>query len=139
LFLGPLDIGFRLIDFHTFIASGTLMMLGMNMLGFSTISRVYAYYAGLLPAQPGFFRAFRYLNLEKGLAIGFASLVVGLALTIRAITLSSEFSDIGFHQSVRLVFGGSLALLFGGEIILTSFVLSILGIPIGRREEIRPL
>jgi glycosyltransferase involved in cell wall biosynthesis len=135
LFFGPVNVGVRLIDFHSFIASGTLMILGMNMLGFSAITRVYAFYSGLLPSQPGFFRALKYLNLEKGLALGFACLIIGLALGLRAVGLSSEFSVIGFNQSVRLVFGGSLAILLGGEIILTSFVLSILGIPIHRSTE----
>jgi hypothetical protein len=46
----------------------------------------------------------------------------------RAVMLSPIFSQIGFNNSVRLVFGGSLAIVIGGQIILTSFVLSILGI-----------
>ena len=137
LFFGPVDVGFRLIDFHTLIAAGTLAILGMNMLGFSAITRVYGYYAGLLPKQPGFFPLFKYFNLEKGIAIGFATLLIGVALMLRALALSSEFSAIGFNQSVRLVFGGSLAVELGGQIILTSFVLSILGIRIGQGFEQR--
>ncbi len=102
------------------------------MLSFSTITRVYAYNTGLLPSQPGFFRFFRYFNLEKGLAVGFATLVLGLILIFRAVTLSALFSIIGFNQSVRLVFGGSLALILGAQIVLTSFVLSLLGLNVSR-------
>ena len=128
LFFGPINIGFRLIDFHSFIITGAMTILGINMLSFSTITRVYAYNTGLLPNQPGFYSLFKYFNLEKGLAIGFITFMLGLILIFKAITLSSIFSIIGFNQSVRLVFGGSLALLLGAQIILTSFVLSILGL-----------
>ena len=47
---------------------------------------------------------------------------------IFAITQSNNFEQIGFGTSVRFVFGGSLAIMTGGQIILTSFVLSILGL-----------
>jgi glycosyltransferase involved in cell wall biosynthesis len=132
LFFGPVNIGFRLIDFHSFIITGTMTIIGINMLSFSTITRVYAYNTGLLPNQPGFFQFFKYLNLEKSLAVGAATLVLGLILIFKAVTLSSIFSIIGFNQSVRLVFGGSLALILGAQIVLTSFVLSILGLNISR-------
>jgi len=128
LFFGPVNIGFRLIDFHSFIITGTMTILGINLLSFSTITRVYAYNSGLLPNQPGFYSLFKYFNLEKGVAIGFVTLLIGLVLIIKAVTLSNEFSIIGFNQSVRLVFGGSLGMILGAQIVLTSFVLSILGL-----------
>lgn len=127
LFFGPVNIGFRYIDFHTFIVTGTLMFLSINMLSFATITRVYAYESGLLPNQPRFFSLFRYINLEKGLLIGAIILIIGFALIIRALLLSSNFEQIGFDASVRLVFGGSIAFITGTQIILSSFVLSMLG------------
>ena len=128
LFFGPVRLGFRLIDFHSFIVAGTIMLLAISMISFALITRVYAYNIGLLPAKPRLFLLFRYLNLEKGLGIGFVILIVGLILVIHAITLSSDFETIGFQKSIRLVFGGSLAIIIGGQAVLTSFVLSILGI-----------
>jgi hypothetical protein len=44
-------------------------------------------------------------------------------------------AQIGFSNSVRLVFGGSIAFATGGQIILTSFVLSMLGLQISKRKE----
>jgi len=128
LFLGPIKIGFRLIDFHSFIVAGTIMVLAANTLSFAAITRVYAYRTGLLPSEPEFYPLFKYFNLEKGLALGVGIFVVGLILGIWAIILSPNFNAIGFDKSVRLVFGASLAVIIGGQIILTSFVLSILGI-----------
>jgi hypothetical protein len=126
LFFGPVDIGFRYIDFHSFIVAGTLMYLGVNMVSFAYITRVYAFEAGLLPAEPRLFTLFRYINLERGLLVGFVILIIGVMLILRALFLSNNFAQIGFDTSIRLVFGGSIAIITGGQVILTSFVLSIL-------------
>ncbi len=128
LFFGPVNIGFRYIDFHTFIAAGSLMYIGLNMLTFAIITRVYAFSTGLLPRAPRFFFAFKYINLEKGLLAGSLLALLGFILMVRAVLLSSNFAQIGFDNSVRLVFGGSLSLVSGVQVILTSFVLSMLGI-----------
>jgi hypothetical protein len=111
-----------------------MTILGINMLSFSTITRVYAFNAGLLPGQPGFYWLFRYFNLERGLTIGFSILLLGLILIGKATVLSEYpgFSIIGFNQSVRLVFGGSLATIIGGQTVFTSFVLSILGLDVDK-------
>lgn len=128
LFFGPVNLGFRYIDFHSFIITGTLMYLGMSMISFAVTTRIYAFYRGLLPLVPRFFNFFKYINMETGITIGFAILIVGVALILKALLLSSNFEQIGFGTSIRLVFGGSLAFLTGAHIIMTSFVLSILGI-----------
>jgi glycosyltransferase involved in cell wall biosynthesis len=128
LFFGPVDIGFRYIDFHSFIAAGSLFYIGMNMFSFGVITRIYAYYNGLLPRTPRFFSVFHYINLEMGLGLGSLLVLAGLLLAGRALLLSSTFEQIGFDNSIRLVFGGSLALVSGAQVVLTSFVLSILGL-----------
>lgn len=128
LAVGPVNIGFRYIDFHTFISAGSFIYLGLNMISFAVITRVYAYYSGLLPHAPRFFPLFKYFNLEKGLFAGFVFVLLGISLMVQALRLSPSFEQIGFDSSIRLVFGGSLSLVSGAQIILTSFVLSILGI-----------
>jgi glycosyltransferase involved in cell wall biosynthesis len=134
LFFGPVDLGFRYIDFHTFIAAGALMFLGVNMISFSVITRVYAFENGLLPRAPRLFKAFKYVNLEKGLFAGFSITALGLALMTTAVFQADNFQQIGFDSSVRLVFAGSLSLVMGGQIIMTSFVLSMLGLKTSKRK-----
>lgn len=130
LFFGPVNTSLRLFDFHSFILAGTVMVLGLTMLSFASITRVFAYNSGLLPNRPGFFNLFKYFTLETGLAGGFAIILLGIFLIIRAIALSYSpgFDSIGFGDSVRLVFGGALSIITGGQIVLTSFVLSMLGL-----------
>jgi len=128
LFFGPVDIGFRYIDFHTFIAAGSLTYLGLNMIAFAAVTRIYAYRHGLLPRRPRLFSLYKYFNLETGVLAGVVLSILGLLLMGRAILLSSNFNQIGFDNSVRLVFGGALALVSGAQVIFTSFVLSMLGL-----------
>jgi glycosyltransferase involved in cell wall biosynthesis len=137
LFFGPVNIGFRYIDFHTFIVAGSLVYVGLNSLSFAVITRIYAYQTNLLPHAPRFYSLFRYINLEKGLLLGGSLTLLGISIIIRALTLSSNFQQIGYDASVRLVFGGSLALTSGTQIIFTSFVLSILGMRFSRTIDLK--
>jgi glycosyltransferase involved in cell wall biosynthesis len=130
LFWGPVTTSLRLFDFHSFILAGTVMILGLSMLSFAFITRVFAYNFGLLPNRPVSFELFKYFNLEVGLGLGFGAVILGMMLIAWAASLSSSpgFDSLGFARSVRLVFGGALSIIVGGQIILTSFVLSILGL-----------
>jgi hypothetical protein len=130
LFFGPVDTALRLFDFHSFILAGTIMMLGLSMVSFAFITRVFSYNFGLLPNRPKYFGMFKYFTLEVGLGFGVTAILLGIFLIIQATTLSFTlgFDSIGFGNSVRLVFGGALSIITGGQIIFTSFVLSILGL-----------
>lgn len=135
LFFGPINIGFRYIDFHTFIASGTMVYLGLNSLSFAIITRIFAFQTKLLPRRPRFFSFFEYINLEKGIITGSFFMILGIVLIARALALSSNFAQIGYDNSIRLVFGGALALTSGVQVLLTSFVLSILGMKVHQSYE----
>ncbi len=132
LSFGPLRLPFLLVDFHSFIIAGTFMILGITLLSFFAITRVYTYHTGLLPKLPGFYPLFKVLNLEKGLALGIVLLLVGIGIMLYAVYQSqiAGFETIGFVRSIRLVFGGSLAVILGVQVILTSIMLSMLGIKI---------
>jgi glycosyltransferase involved in cell wall biosynthesis len=129
LLTGPIRAGGRLLDFHSLFLTGAMIVLGSSMLAFSVIARVFAYNAGLLPSRPAFFRLSRFLNLERGLLAGFLAALVGAGLIAYASVLSTSpgFSTIGFDRSIRLVYAGSMALIIGGQTVLTSFLLSVLG------------
>jgi hypothetical protein len=130
LFFGSITLPFRFFDFHSFIIAGTILMLGLSMLSFAVITRVYAFNAGLLPERPRLFDYFRYFNLETGLGVGLLLTITGIAIIGQAVYLSFSpgFETLGFARSIRLVYGACLAIMTGGQVIFTSFVLSILGI-----------
>lgn len=134
LFFGPLNTSLRLFDFHSFILTGTVMFLGLNMVSLAFITRVFAYNFGLLPTPPRFYKLFKYFNLETGIGSGVLIISLGIFLIVRAAILSYTpgFDSLGFGNSIRLVFGGALSIIIGGQLIMTSFVLSMLGIKISR-------
>jgi len=72
----------------------------------------------LLPKLPGFYPLFKIINLEKGLALGLALLMLGIGVMLYAVYQSQTagFETIGFVRSVRLVFGGSLAVILGVQV-----------------------
>lgn len=132
LFVGPVNTSLRLFDFHSFILAGTIMILGLNMLSFAFLTRVFAYNFGLLPNRPRSFDLFKYFSLETGLVIGLVLVLSGFLLIARAVILSYSpgFDSMGFGNSIRLVFGSALAIISGGQIVFVSFALSILGLSI---------
>jgi glycosyltransferase involved in cell wall biosynthesis len=136
LFFGPVNTSLRLFDFHSFILTGTATMLGMSMVSFAFITRVFAFNFGLLPAKPKLFYIFKYFNLEVGLGGGAIIVILGIILVLRAGILSYTpgFNVIGYGNSIRLVYGGALSIMMGGQIIFTSFVLSMMGLNFNRRN-----
>jgi glycosyltransferase involved in cell wall biosynthesis len=130
LFFGRIALPFRFFDFHSLIIAGTILIVGLNMISFSVVTRLYAYNAGLLPRHPALFKLFRYFNLEGGIACGALLIVMGGILIIRATALSYSpgFENVGYASSVRLVYGACLCIMSGGQVIFTSFVFSMLGI-----------
>jgi glycosyltransferase involved in cell wall biosynthesis len=126
LYFGPAADSLSHIDFYAFIAAGTFVSLGLSMLSFAVITRVYTFRTGLRPRPPRFFRLFRYITLEKGLLVGFALLLLGLVLMARAVSISSGLAQPSFAASIYLFFSGSLALSSGAQVIFASFVLSML-------------
>ena len=137
---GPIHLPFRLVDFHSFIVAGALVILGINILSFYAITHVYAFYAGLLTEPPIFYPFFRFLSLEKGLLLGSVFFFVGIGIILYAAVLSQYpggFETLGFGRSVRLVFGGSLAIILGTQIVFSSFVLSMLGMNVRQYDTLR--
>jgi glycosyltransferase involved in cell wall biosynthesis len=130
LFFGPITLPIRFFDFHSFIIAGTVFMLGLIMISFSAITRVFTYNAGLLPQRPHLFFLLSYFRLESGLSVGFILVTLGIIIVTQAVDLSYSpgFESIGFAKSVRLVYGACLSILAGGQVIFTSFVLSMLGL-----------
>lgn len=105
-------------------AKYTNLLLKKQMVWWKRLVNVQAPYRwNLQQLRPGY-------TLEIGLGIGFASLLFGIMLILKPIILSYSpgFDTIDFVNSVRLIYGARLSIMMGGQIILSSFVWSILGI-----------
>lgn len=131
---GPLRIGAVTLDVHTLLFAGMAVLIGFQSVAFAVFTKVFAIQSGVLPPDERFNRWFRWLNLEKGLAAGGLTISGGLALSLQAVGLWGQhsFGELGPGELLRLVIPGGLLLTLGCQIVLVSFFLSILGLPLRR-------
>jgi hypothetical protein len=74
-------------------------------------------------------RLFEVINLEKGLLISAASIVIGLLLLIAAINQwrMHHFGPLDYSQTMRWVIPGVTLTALGFQTLLSSFFVSLLG------------
>lgn len=131
---GPLRLGSVTFDVHTLIFAAMSVLIGFQAVTFAVFTKIFAINSGLLPADPRLERPLRWLNLERGLALGAVLALAGLALSFHAVGVWSghAFGNLAPGELLRLVIPGSVFLTLGCQIILMSFLLSILDLPLRR-------
>jgi len=131
---GPVTIGSVNLDVHTLFFAAISMLIGFQSVAFAVCSKVFAIQSGLLPQDEEFSRWLRWINLEKGLAIGSLLVLSGFAVSLQAVGLWSQhhFGPLAPGELLRWVIPGGAMLTLGCQIMLVSFFLSILGLPLKR-------
>lgn len=132
LMRGPLAIGPVALDVHTLLFAAVAVLIGFQSMAFAILTKVFAIQSGVLPRDARFQRWCSVINLEKGLMLGAALGIVGLALSLEAIGLwgRHSFGPLTPGALLRWVIPGGLLLTLGCQVILVSFFLSILGLPL---------
>ena len=102
----------------------------MNLLTFFVFIQQYAYTHGLFPNHPFFSPLIRFIKLEGGLLIGGLLIAFGILIMLATFYLGWKgiFTEFAPDTRIRAVYGSSISLLLGTQIIFASFILSILGI-----------
>lgn len=120
-------IGF---DVHTLLYAFVFILLGFQLVAFAMFSKVFAITEGLLPEDPRLSRAFRWIKLEMGLAVGGLLVVAGLAGSIFAVSgwAARQFGALDPAHMLRIVMPSVFALSLGVQIVTSSFFLSILAL-----------
>ena len=120
-------IGF---DVHTLLYAFVAVLLGFQLVAFATFTKVFAITEGLLPEDPRLNRAFRWITLETGLAVGGLMMLAGFAGSVLAVSHWSRtsFGALDSEHMLRLVMPSVFALTLGAQIVFSSFFLSILGL-----------
>jgi glycosyltransferase involved in cell wall biosynthesis len=134
LIRGPLRLGSVTFDVHTLLFAGMAVLIGFQSVAFAVFTKVFAIQSGVLPPDEKFQRLFRWLNLEKGLAAGGVLITAGLAMSLQAVGLWGQhsFGELRQGELLRWVIPGGLLLTLGCQVVLVSFFLSILGLPLRR-------
>jgi len=128
LLASPLYIQGVRLGIDTLIYSVTMIEVGFQALLFALLSRAYAVQEGLFPTPPK--RAFfdSIFKLERGIILGSVLIIFGLVLFLYAFSIwgSTNFGPLDVERVTPIVIGSSLSVSLGFEIILSSFLLSML-------------
>ncbi len=130
IFGGPLKIGSVYLDIHSLLLSSLLVILGFQSISFAFMSKLFAITEKLLPQSRRFTKLFRFFTLEKGLITGFIEVFFGFAGIAYAVILWGErsFGELNASQMMRVVIPAFTFLALGVQTILTSFLLSFIGL-----------
>lgn len=125
LFTGDAHIKGIVLAEHTMVLTAALINIGFEAMLFWAFAKVIAIQRGLLLPDARFERLRASMPLERGLALGSALFLVGMAAFMAAV---AAWSDVGFGQlprgaAMRLVVASSATLVLGTQIVYGSFLL----------------
>ena len=130
LLAGPIQIGEHALDVSALVYAMAAVLIGFQAILFAAFSRAFVANEGLMPPSPGMQKAFKVLNLERGLIIGLLLLIVGVALAIYGFINwgSLDFGALDARDAIRLAVPAATLSVLGFETIMGSFFLSVLGL-----------
>jgi glycosyltransferase involved in cell wall biosynthesis len=125
---GPRMVNGITFDIHTLLYAATAVLLGFQAITFAAFTKICAIREGLLPEDLKLERLLRLASLELGLAIGGLLVAVGLVASVYAVGSwgAQHFGDLDPVKVMRLIIPAVFALTLGGQIVLSSFFLSVL-------------
>lgn len=115
-------------DAHTLLFASLALLAGFQSAQFAVFARTFAVNIGLLPEQAALARLLEFLRLERGLLIGGAAMLAGVALLLGAVNQwrLAHFGQLDYAHTMRWVIPGVTLTSLGFQTMLFSFVLSIL-------------
>jgi hypothetical protein len=127
---GPQKIGGVTLDVHTLLYAAMAILVGFHAVLFAVFTKIFGVTTGLLPEDARFNRLFGFITLEVGLATGTVLLLIGLTLSIHAVSVwgNASFGPLEPTRMLRLIIPAIFALTLGCQVVLSSFFLSVLGL-----------
>ena len=129
LALPGVTLGGATFDAHTLVFATLAILSGYQSILFAIFTKTFAISEGLLPLDPKMERFFAIVNLERGLILGAATVLVGAAFLLSAVYAWSavDFGHLDYAHTMRRVVPGALLTALGVQTIFSSFFVSILG------------
>lgn len=127
---GPLTIHGVNFDVSSLLFCAAATVLGAQLISFWAFAEIFAMGEGLVPADPKLMKAFDYVTLEVGLAIGFAMFVAGLLGAIVAVQVwrLTGYGPLNAAATMRVVIPSVTLMILGAQGVMGSFFLSVLGL-----------
>ena len=132
---GPRTVGGIVFDVHTLLFAAGAVLLGVQSVSFAAFTKIYAMREGLLPDDRRTEKLLRAVPPEVGMLAGCAVAALGFLGSIFALGSWGKlhFGDFDPVKGMRLVVPAVFALTLGGQMVLSSFFLSLL--QLGRAPE----
>ncbi len=124
---GPVSLGGRIFDFHFMFLASLLMLLGFQVLMTGFYAKAYAYTHRFAPEDRMIQLFYRYFSLEKWILCGLAIFAIGLAFDVYILVtwIQHGFKNL---SEVRPAIAALTFMVIGGQLVFSSFLLSILNI-----------
>ncbi len=129
----PRTIGSLTFDVHTLLYAATAVLVGFQGVTFAAFTKIHAIREGLLPRDPRLESFLRRVSLEVGLAVGSLLVIAGLAGSVYAVGFWGFDRPLDPTKAMRIVIPSVCFLALGGQVLLSSFFLSVLSL--GRGQE----
>jgi glycosyltransferase involved in cell wall biosynthesis len=117
-------------DAHTLLFSSLFLIMGYQSIVFSIFAYTYAINERWLPGSKGMETFYKFMYLERGIALGLAAFLTGLVL-LGAVLFqwrSLNFGHLNYPDTLRKVIPGITLAALGYQTVLSSFLISMLGI-----------
>lgn len=127
---GPRRMGAVTFDVHTLLYAALAVMLGFQAVAFAVLSKVFASDERLVPKDPVLERLRQRIPLELALLAGSLLVLGGFAGSVGAVLAWREhsFGPLDPGRTFRMIIPSVLSMVLGGQIILSGFFLSVLGL-----------
>lgn len=132
---GSLRVGAISFDIHTLTYAGAGIVLGVQMVLFSVLTKLMGIRNGWLPDAGIGKRLLEVLTLERCLVVAAIIFASGLLMSVHAVQLwaGQGFGELDPGQTMRWVIPSVILMAVGGELGLSAFFLEALRLPVPRR------
>ena len=114
---------------HTLLFGTVAILCGYQSILFAIFTKTFAINEGLIPEDGRLNQFYRWVNLERGLALGGIALAAGIAVMTAAVVHwgAAHFGRLDYSQTMRWVIPGCALTSLGLQTVLASFFVGILG------------
>jgi glycosyltransferase involved in cell wall biosynthesis len=120
-------IGF---DVNTLLITSMFSIVGVQLICFFFIARIFAVTQGFLPVTVSYSKLFKYARLETGIVLGLMILSVSIYGICSAVMDWKEvqFGALLYQETLRKTIPAVAGIAIGCQIIFSSFLMSIVGL-----------
>lgn len=113
------------LDIHTLYYASVFIMVGVQLLQFYVIARLYGSYMGLYPARRFSMFVSKWFGFETGLIAGGALLLCGIGLSLYAINIwkAAGFGPLDPSYVFRIIIPAGFSIAIGMQCIVFGFLL----------------